>query len=98
VNPGIPAAFVERSASCTRFLLNKWYFDELYDFLFVRPALPRPVFWKATRPIIDGFGPNGAAWVVARAAAGAQAPVRIPHQLCAVDAGRPCGCGQLGVD
>ena len=30
-----------------RFLLNKWYFDEIYDFLFVRPALwLGRVFWK----------------------------------------------------
>ena len=44
-----------------RFLLNKWYFDELYDFLFVRPAfwLGR-VFWKGgDGAIIDGFGPDG---------------------------------------
>jgi len=41
--------------------LNKWYFDELYDFLFVRPArwLGR-VFWKGGDGwLIDGFGPDG---------------------------------------
>ena len=50
------------------FLYNKWYFDELYDFLFVRPAqwLGR-VFWKhGDVGLIDRFGPNGAAWVVAQ--------------------------------
>jgi NADH-quinone oxidoreductase subunit L len=44
-----------------RFLLNKWYFDEIYDFLIVRPAfwLGR-VFWKGgDGRIIDGLGPNG---------------------------------------
>jgi NADH-quinone oxidoreductase subunit L len=44
-----------------RFLLNKWYFDELYDFLFVRPAfwLGR-LFWKGgDGRIIDGLGPDG---------------------------------------
>ena len=44
-----------------RFLLNKWYFDEIYDFLFVRPAfwLGR-TFWKGGDGyVIDGFGPNG---------------------------------------
>ena len=44
-----------------RFLLNKWYFDELYDFLFVRPAfaLGRLVLERRRRQIIDGFGPDG---------------------------------------
>ena len=42
------------------FLLNKWYFDELYDWLFVRPAfwLGR-VLWKGgDGAIIDGLGPT----------------------------------------
>jgi NADH-quinone oxidoreductase subunit L len=44
-----------------RFLLNKWYFDELYDFLFVRPAFAiGRLFWKGgDGVIIDGFGPDG---------------------------------------
>ena len=44
-----------------RFLLNKWYFDELYDLLFVRPAFALGrLFWKGgDGAIIDGFGPNG---------------------------------------
>ena len=45
-----------------RFLLNKWYFDELYDF-HLRPAgLLRigRLFWKGgDGAIIDGFGPDG---------------------------------------
>jgi len=52
------------------FLYNKWYFDELYHFLFVRPAfwLGR-VFWKGgDEGIIDRFGPDGAAWVVEKGA------------------------------
>jgi NADH-quinone oxidoreductase subunit L len=46
-----------------QFLLNKWYFDELYNFLFVRPAfwLGR-LFWKqGDGAIIDGLGPDGVA-------------------------------------
>jgi NADH-quinone oxidoreductase subunit L len=46
-----------------RFLLNKWYFDEVYDYLFVRPAfwLGR-VLWKGgDGRIIDGIGPDGVA-------------------------------------
>ena len=44
-----------------RFLLNKWYFDELYDFLFVRPAmwLGRFLWKKGDGWLIDGFGPDG---------------------------------------
>ncbi|MBB3808470.1 NADH-quinone oxidoreductase subunit L [Pseudochelatococcus contaminans] len=44
-----------------RFLLNKWYIDELYNFLFVRPAkeLGR-FFWKQGDGwLIDGHGPDG---------------------------------------
>lgn len=73
INPGFPAAFVEQFGFLYRFLLNKWYFDELYDFLFVRPAMALGrVFWKVGDVgIIDRFGPNGVAWVVARASRGA---------------------------
>ena len=43
------------------FLYNKWYFDELYDFLFVRPAKWLGHFlWKVgDGKIIDGLGPDG---------------------------------------
>ncbi len=44
-----------------QFLLNKWYFDELYDAIFVRPAFAiGRLFWKGgDGAIIDGFGPDG---------------------------------------
>lgn len=50
------------------FLLNKWYFDELYHFLFVRGAqLKGNLLWKiGDVKIIDGLGPNGAAWLSQR--------------------------------
>ncbi len=59
-----------------QFLLNKWYFDELYDFLFVRPAFAiGRVFWKGgDGRIIDGLGPDG---VAARVADGARIAVRL---------------------
>jgi len=58
------------------FLKNKWYFDELYDALFVRPALALGrLLWKGgDGRIIDGFGPNG---VAASVAVGAKRIVRI---------------------
>ncbi len=67
-NPALPAAFVAQFGVLHQFFYNKWYFDELYDFLFVRPAfwIGRQ-FWKlGDIGIIDRFGPNGAAWVVAQ--------------------------------
>ncbi len=49
------------------FFLNKWYFDELYDAIFVRPAfwLGRLLWQKGDVGIIDRFGPNGSAAAVA---------------------------------
>ncbi len=45
------------------FLLNKWYFDELFDRLFVRPAHYLGAgFWRAgDGSLIDGVGPDGIA-------------------------------------
>lgn len=53
-----------------QFSFNKWYFDELYDFLFVRPCfwLGR-LFWKrGDGSIIDGLGPDGVAKATTSAA------------------------------
>jgi NADH-quinone oxidoreductase subunit L len=62
----IPARFVAQFGGLYRFLLNKWYWDELYDFLFVRPAFALGrVFWKrGDQGLIDRFGPNGFAELV----------------------------------
>jgi NADH-quinone oxidoreductase subunit L len=38
VNPSLPVALARSQPVLYRFLLNKWYFDEIYEFLFVRPA------------------------------------------------------------
>jgi NADH-quinone oxidoreductase subunit L len=48
------------------FVSNKWYFDEVYDFLFVRPTLwLGRLFWKGgDEGTIDRFGPHGAAYAV----------------------------------
>lgn len=52
------------------FSLNKWYFDELFDRVFVRPAFwLGSLFWKkGDGAIIDGFGPDGIASVTRRVA------------------------------
>ena len=58
--------FVEINKPFYNFLVNKWYFDELYDFLFVKPAKKiGTFFWKiGDGTIIDGFGPDGLAKLV----------------------------------
>ena len=46
LHPDLPRKLAARRGMLYLFLFNKWYFDELYDFLFVRPALlhrPLPV-------------------------------------------------------
>ena len=51
----------QRHDALYQFLLNKWYFDELYDFLFVRPAmwLGRFLWKQGDGWLIDGLGPDG---------------------------------------
>ena len=55
-SPELPAAMATRFRPLYLFLLNKWYFDELYDWLFVRPALwLGRAFWKGIDgAVIDG--------------------------------------------
>jgi NADH-quinone oxidoreductase subunit L len=73
-NPGFPAKFVEQFGALYRFVYNKWYFDELYNFLFVRPAfwIGRLLWKQGDGGIIDRFGPNGAAWLVVQGSRAAQ--------------------------
>jgi len=61
VDRAAPKALADANPALYRFLLNKWYFDELYDFLFVRPAFRiGRAFWKGgDGAIIDGLGPDG---------------------------------------
>jgi NADH-quinone oxidoreductase subunit L len=64
--PDAPAAFVAMFPGVHKFLMHKWYFDEIYDFLFVRPAMVLGrFFWKkGDEQTIDRFGPHGAAYAV----------------------------------
>ena len=61
VDRAAPKRLADAFPALYRFLLNKWYFDELYDFLFVRPAFAiGRLFWKGgDGALIDGFGPDG---------------------------------------
>ena len=69
--PDLPERFAASFDGVYRFLLNKWYFDELYDRLFVRPAFALGrLFWHSgDEGTIDRFGPNGAAALVSNGSA-----------------------------
>jgi NADH-quinone oxidoreductase subunit L len=60
-SPETPKRLAAQHQGLYKFLLNKWYFDELYDFLFVRPAmrLGRFLWKKGDGWVIDGLGPDG---------------------------------------
>ncbi|MFZ5693340.1 MAG: NADH-quinone oxidoreductase subunit L [Pseudomonadota bacterium] len=60
-DPSIPVKLARDHQLLYRFLLNKWYFDELYDFIFVRPAkwLGYNLWKRGDGWLIDGFGPDG---------------------------------------
>src|SRR5713226_1156818 len=59
--PDLPVALARQQSLLYRFLLNKWYFDEIYDLLLVRPALwVGRLLWKGgDERVIDGLGPDG---------------------------------------
>lgn len=60
-SPEMPKQLAQRHHGLYKFLLNKWYFDEVYDFLFVRPCMwiGRALWKKGDGTVIDGFGPDG---------------------------------------
>ncbi|MES2045174.1 MAG: NADH-quinone oxidoreductase subunit L [Pseudomonadota bacterium] len=68
--PDLPGKIAAQFSVVYDFLLHKWYIDELYDILFVRPAFAiGRLFWKqGDEGTIDRFGPNGSAWLVSRGA------------------------------
>ena len=62
----LPKKLAAQHEPLYKFLLNKWYFDELYERIFIRPAMwLGRFFWKkGDGMIIDGFGPDGVATAV----------------------------------
>jgi NADH-quinone oxidoreductase subunit L len=60
-SPRLPGILAGQQPILYRFLLNKWYVDEVYDFVFVRGAkwLGRFLWRTGDGTIIDGLGPNG---------------------------------------
>ena len=73
-NLSFPKAVAAQLGPVYTFVYRKWMFDELYNTIFVRPAFWfGNVFWKALDiGVIDKFGPDGAAWVVAKGSTYAQ--------------------------
>jgi len=61
-NPTLPARLAVNQKHLYQFLLNKWYFDEIYDFIFIQPAkaLGRFLWKRGDGSVIDG-GLNGLA-------------------------------------
>ena len=74
LDSSLPQRTAETWDGLYAFLLNKWYFDELFDFLFIRPSFWfGKTFWKrGDEQTIDGFGPDGVSAAVAYVAAQAR--------------------------
>jgi NADH-quinone oxidoreductase subunit L len=62
LSPNLPSALAQQFGGLYRFLLNKWYFDEIYDAIFVKPTLKLARFaWRVgDEKVIDGV-PSGLA-------------------------------------
>ena len=60
-NKNLPERIAKVNKPLYQFLINKWYFDELYDVIFIKPSKRLGLFlWKFfDLKIIDGFGPDG---------------------------------------
>jgi NADH-quinone oxidoreductase subunit L len=61
LNQGLGARIAAAGGPLHAFLYNKWFFDEIYDFIFVKGARALgDLFWKVgDKKIIDGLGPDG---------------------------------------
>ena len=60
-NKELPNTIAKLNKPLYNFLINKWYFDELYEIIFIKPAKSLGLFlWKfCDGKLIDGFGPDG---------------------------------------
>ena len=64
--PSLPARVVSMARPMHTLFFNKWFFDELYDLLFVRASIRFGTFlWvKGDKQTIDAFGPDGLSGLV----------------------------------
>ncbi len=67
-NKNLSNQIINTNKPLHNFLLNKWYFDELQDILFVKPSKKIGLFlWKIFDvKLIDGFGPDGISEIIKR--------------------------------
>lgn len=69
-NTAVVVRFVKIVKPIHNFFFRKWYFDELYEALFVRNSFRLGgVFWKTDREVVDRYGPDGSAALSMRFAA-----------------------------
>jgi len=68
IMPGMPAKIASAFRPVHLLFLNKWYFDEIYDAIFVRPTVRfGQLLWqRGDKDTIDGFGPDGMSGLVYR--------------------------------
>jgi len=60
--PELPGKMVATFTALHRLFFRKWYFDEIYNAIFVRNAIcAGKIFWKADKDVVDGIGPDGVA-------------------------------------
>ena len=66
INKKIPNVIASMNKPLYEFFLNKWYFDEIYDYIFVNPSKKiGRFFWKKIDgSIIDKFGPDGISQII----------------------------------
>ena len=66
INTRILEEFKNTNLPLYNFLLNKWYIDELYELIFIKPIKKVGVFfWKTgDQGIIDKFGPDGVSKII----------------------------------
>ena len=68
LKPELPGKIAGQFASLHRFFFNKWFFDELYDKIFVAPAVKigKGLWLRGDKGTIDYFGPDGMSAMVHR--------------------------------
>jgi len=68
VNTNLPKALADAFRPLYLFSYNKWYFDELFNAIFVKPAfyLGRGLWKSGDGALIDGVGPDGVAALTKR--------------------------------
>ena len=66
--PWLPVTLADKAGAVYQFFYNKWYFDELYDRIFVKPAMQigQYLWVRGDKGVIDHYGPDGLSALVSR--------------------------------